>query len=130
MNIGQIAKATGVSQRMIRYYEEIGLMPQPFRRDNGYRDYPEKAVDRLRFVANARDLGFSVEEIGALLDLWDDSTRASREVKAIAREHVNDLSRKIGSLEAMRRTLLDLVESCDGDARADCPILDGLAAKP
>lgn len=105
-------------------------MPQPFRRDNGYRDYPAKAVDRLRFVANARDLGFSVEEIGALLNLWDDSTRASREVKAIAREHVDDLARKVAALDAMRRTLLDLVESCDGDARADCPILDGLAAKP
>ena len=122
--------ATGVSQRMIRYYEEIGLMPQAFRRDNGYRDYPSKAVDRLRFVANARDLGFSVEEIGALLDLWDNSARASSEVKAIAREHVDDLARKVAALEAMRATLLDLVESCDGDARADCPILDGLAAKP
>ncbi len=130
MNIGQVSKATGVSLRMIRHYEGIGLMPPPDRRDNGYRDYPPRSVERLRFIANARDLGFSVGEISALLSLWDDRTRASSEVKAIALEHARDLARKAAALDAMRRTLLELVEGCSGDARPDCPILAGLAAEP
>lgn len=130
MNIGQVSKATGVSLRMIRHYEGIGLMPPPDRRDNGYRDYPSRSVERLRFIANARDLGFSVGEISALLSLWDDRTRASSEVKAIALEHARDLARKAAVLDAMRRTLLELVEGCSGDARPDCPILAGLAAEP
>jgi MerR family copper efflux transcriptional regulator len=130
LNIGQVSKATGVSLRMIRHYESIGLMPLPDRRDNGYRDYPPRSIERLRFIANARDLGFSVDEISALLSLWDDRDRASSEVKAIALEHAKDLARKSAALEAMRRTLLDLVEGCSGDARPDCPILAGLAAKP
>ena len=120
--------ATGVSLRMIRHYEGIGLMPLPDRRDNGYRDYPPGSVERLRFIANARDLGFSVEEISALLSLWDDRTRASSEVKAIALEHAEELARKAAALEAMRHALLELVEGCSGDARPDCPILAGLAA--
>lgn len=128
MNIGQVSNATGVSLRMIRHYEGIGLMPLPDRRDNGYRDYPPRSVERLRFIANARDLGFSVEEISALLSLWDDRTRASSEVKAIALEHAEELARKAAALEAMRHTLLELVEGCSGDARPDCPILAGLAA--
>ncbi|QGN53450.1 Cu(I)-responsive transcriptional regulator [Novosphingobium sp. Gsoil 351] len=127
MNIGETSKATGVSQRMIRHYEGIGLMPQPDRRDNGYRDYPPRSVERLRFIANARDLGFSLEEIAALLSLWDDRDRASSEVKAIALSHADDLARKVTALEAMRRALLDLAEGCSGDARPDCPILAGLA---
>lgn len=127
MNIGQVSKSTGVSQRMIRHYEGIGLMPPPDRRDNGYRDYPPGSIERLRFIANARDLGFSVDEIGALLDLWDDRQRASGEVKAIALEHAEELGRKAAALAAMRRTLLDLVEGCSGDERPDCPILAGLA---
>ncbi|NML94328.1 Cu(I)-responsive transcriptional regulator [Novosphingobium olei] len=127
MNIGQVSKATGVSQRMIRHYEGIGLMPSPDRRDNGYRDYPSRSVERLRFIANARDLGFSVDEIGALLSLWDDRERASSEVKAIALVHAEELARKAAALEAMRGTLLELVAGCSGDARPDCPILAGLA---
>ena len=130
MNIGQVSKATGVSQRMIRHYEGTGLMPPPDRRDNGYRDYPPVAVERLRFIANARDLGFSVEEIAALLCLWDDRDRASSEVKAMALQHADDLARKAAALEAMRRALLDLAQGCSGDARPDCPILAGLAAQP
>lgn len=130
MNIGQVSKTTGVSLRMIRHYEGIGLMPSPDRRDNGYRDYPPRSIERLRFIANARDLGFSVGEISALLSLWDDRGRASSEVKAIAIEHAKDLARKAEALEAMRRTLLDLVEGCRDDARPDCPILAGLAAGP
>lgn len=127
MNIGQVSKATGVSLRMIRHYEGIGLMPSPDRRDNGYRDYPPRSIERLRFIANARDLGFSVEEISALLGLWDDRERASSEVKAIALEHAEELARKAAALEAMRGVLLALVEGCSGDARPDCPILAGLA---
>jgi MerR family transcriptional regulator, copper efflux regulator len=127
VNIGQVSKATGVSLRMIRHYESIGLVPPPDRRDNGYRDYPPRSIERLRFIANARDLGFSVAEISALLGLWDDRERASSEVKAIALGHAEDLARKAAALEAMRRTLLDLVEGCSGDARPDCPILAGLA---
>ena len=127
MNSGQVSKATGVSQRMIRHYEGIGLMPPPERRDNGYRDYSPRSVERLRFIANARDLGFSVNEIAALLGLWDDRERASSEVKAIALGHADDLARKAAALEAMRRTLLDLADGCSGDARPDCPILAGLA---
>lgn len=127
MNIGQVSKATGVSLRMIRYYEGIGVMPPPDRRDNGYRDYPPPSIERLRFIANARDLGFSLDEISALLSLWDDRTRASSVVKAIALDHAKDLARKAEALEAMRRTLLELVEGCSGDARPDCPILAGLA---
>lgn len=130
MNIGQVSKATGVSLRMIRHYEGIGLMPPPDRRDNGYRDYPPRSIERLRFIANARDLGFSVGEISALLSLWDDRGRASSEVKAIAIEHARDLARKAEALEAMRRTLLELVEGCSDDARPDCPILAGLATGP
>lgn len=127
MNIGQVSKSTGVSQRMIRHYEGIGLMPPPDRRDNGYRDYPPRSVERLRFIANARDLGFLVDEISALLGLWDDRERASSEVKAIALGHAEDLGRKAAALEAMQRTLLDLAEGCSGDARPDCPILAGLS---
>lgn len=130
MNIGQVSKATGVSLRMIRHYEGIGLMPLPDRRDNGYRDYPPRSIERLRFIANARDLGFSVDEISALLSLWDDRDRASSEVKSIALGHAKDLARKAAALEAMRRTLLQLVDGCSGDARPDCPILAGLAAEP
>ena len=127
MNIGQASTATGVSQRMIRHYESVGLMPSADRRDNGYRDYPPRSVERLRFIANARDLGFSLEEIAALLGLWDDRTRASSEVKEIALHHAEDLARKAAALEAMRHTLLELVDGCSGDARPDCPILAGLA---
>ena len=127
MNIGQVSKATGVSLRMIRHYEGIGLMPLPDRLDNGYRDYPPPSIERLRFIANARDLGFAVDEISALLGLWDDRDRASSEVKSIALGHARDLARKAAALEAMRRTLLELVEGCSGDARPQCPILAGLA---
>lgn len=127
MNIGQASNATGVSQRMIRHYERNGLMPRPDRRDNGYRDYSPRSIERLRFIANARDLGFSLDEIAALLGLWDDRARASSEVKAIALQHAEDLARKAAALEAMRHTLLELVAGCSGDSRPDCPILAGLA---
>lgn len=127
MNIGQVSDASGVSQRMIRHYEKIGLIPHAPRRDSGYRDYSDADLHRLRFIANARDLGFPIEEIRVLLELWSDRDRSSAEVKALATARADELGRKALALEAMRRTLLDLAERCHGDARPDCPILASLA---
>ncbi|NYT40965.1 Cu(I)-responsive transcriptional regulator [Sphingomonas sp. R-74633] len=127
MNIGQATEASGVSQRMIRHYEKIGLIPHAPRRDSGYRDYSPADVHRLHFIANARDLGFPIEEIRLLLELWTDRDRSSAEVKALATARAEELRRKAAALDAMRRTLVDLAERCHGDARPDCPILDGLA---
>lgn len=126
MNIGAAARASGVSERMIRHYEQIGLIPSPARRDSGYRDYSDADVHRLRFIANARDLGFATEEIVTLLALWSDRARASGEVKALALAHADELGRKARALETMRRTLIDLAQRCHGDDRPDCPILDKL----
>ncbi|PIB92326.1 Cu(I)-responsive transcriptional regulator [Caulobacter sp. FWC2] len=126
MNIGQASAATGVSQRMIRHYEKIGLVPPPPRRESGYREYDQPDVNRLRFIANARDLGFPIEEIRELLSLWGDAGRASAEVKAMALARAHDLHTKAMALEAMRAALLDLAEHCHGDARPDCPILERL----
>jgi MerR family copper efflux transcriptional regulator len=111
MNIGQATKASGVSQRMIRHYEKIGLIPAAARRDSGYRDYSAGDVSRLRFIANARDLGFSIDEIATLLSLWSDTGRASSEVKTLALARADELHRKAEALEAMRRSLLDLAGS-------------------
>jgi Cu(I)-responsive transcriptional regulator len=127
MNIGAASKASGVSQRMIRHYEKIGLIPSAARRDSGYRDYSDADVNRLRFIANARDLGFPIEEIGTLLSLWSDKARASAEVKALAIARADELHRKAEALEAMRRSLLDLAERCHGNDRPECPILEGLS---
>lgn len=127
MNIGQAADASGVSQRMIRHYEKIGLIPAPARRESGYRDYADADVARLRFVAHARDLGFPVEEIRAVLGLWQDRQRSSAEVKALATARADELGRKVEALERMRQTLLDLAAHCHGDDRPDCPIIDRLA---
>lgn len=127
MNIGQASDGSGVSQRMIRHYEKIGLIPHAARRDSGYRDYSPADLHRLRFIANARDLGFPIEEIRVLLDLWNDRSRASAEVKALATARAEELQRKAEALEAMRRTLVDLAERCHGDARPDCPIIETLA---
>ena len=123
MNIGAAAQASGVSERMIRHYEKIGLIPPPARRDSGYRDYDDADVHRLRFIANARDLGFATDEIVTLLALWSDRGRASAEVKVLALAHADELGRKARALETMRRTLLDLARRCQGDERPDCPIL-------
>lgn len=127
MNIGEVSRASGVSQRMIRYYEKIGLIPNPARQDSGYRDYDPGDAHRLRFVANARDLGFPVEEIRALLALWADCNRPSAEVKALATARAEQLGRKAAALRSMRRTLLELAQSCNGDHRPECPILNRLA---
>ncbi|HWW64457.1 MAG TPA: Cu(I)-responsive transcriptional regulator [Sphingomonadaceae bacterium] len=129
MNIGAASRASGVSARMIRHYEAIGLVPAPPRRDSGYRDYGEADIHRLRFIANARDLGFPLEEIAELLDLWSDAGRASGEVKRLALARADALHQKAKALEAMRETLLDLAAHCQGDTRPDCPIIDRLAGE-
>ena len=128
MNIGQASKASGVSQRMIRHYEGIGLIPKAARRQSGYRDYDERDVHTLRFIGRARDLGFPIEEIGKLLALWHDRSRSSAEVKALALSRAEELKRKERDLRAMRRSLEELAKGCEGDNRPDCPIIDQLAA--
>ncbi|MED5545426.1 MAG: Cu(I)-responsive transcriptional regulator [Pseudomonadota bacterium] len=129
MNIGEASARTGVSQRMIRHYEKIGLIPAPARRDSGYRDYAHADIARLRFIANARDLGFAIEEIGELLELWGNDHRASAEVKALALAKAEELGRKAKALSDMRESLLHLAESCAGDARPDCPIIARMAGE-
>ena len=126
MNIGDAASASGVTAKMIRYYESIGLIEPPSRSDAGYRRYTERDLHTLRFVRRARDLGFPLQRIGELLALWRDRSRHSADVKAVALEHVAELERKIGELAAMRDTLQSLAESCSGDDRPDCPILADL----
>ena len=128
MNIGTASKASDVSQRMIRHYEKIGLIPAPPRRDSGYRDYAPADIARLRFIANARDLGFPIEEIGKLLALWQDRGRASADVKALATARAEELKRKEREIHAMRRSLENLARNCHGDDRPDCPILHDLEA--
>ncbi|HLU78691.1 MAG TPA: Cu(I)-responsive transcriptional regulator [Burkholderiaceae bacterium] len=123
MNIGQAAQASGVSAKMIRYYEEIGLIPVAARNGAGYRFYTQSDVHRLSFVRRARDLGFSVKEIAELLSLWSDRSRQSAEVKRIAQAHIDDLEQKIAKLRGMVDTLQTLVECCAGDDRPECPIL-------
>lgn len=129
MNIGAAAQASGVSAKMIRYYESVGLIPAPARSQAGYRRYGTDDVHRLRFVRRARALGFSIEEIRALLGLWQDRDRRSADVQRVARGHIQDLQRRISQLEQMRCTLEHLVAGCAGDARPDCPILAGLAGE-
>ncbi len=126
MNIGQASTASGVSARMIRHYEAIGLIPAAARRDSGYRDYGDAEVHALRFIRRARDMGFSIGEIGQLLALWRDQRRASADVRAMAETRLAELDRRIADLQAMRRTLSTLVASCHGDDRPDCPILEDL----
>lgn len=127
MNIGQASETSGVSQRMIRHYEKIGLIPPPPRRDSGYRDYADADIERLRFIANARDLGFPIERIRDLLSLWSDRSRSSAEVKALALARAAELARKVEALDVMRRTLVELADKCHGDDRPDCPIITRLA---
>jgi MerR family transcriptional regulator, copper efflux regulator len=128
MRSGAAAVASGVSERMIRHYEALGLIPAPARSDSNYRDYGEGDVHRLRFIANARDLGFSTAEIGELLLLWADGRRASAEVKKLALARADALREKARKLDAMRDVLLDLAGRCAGGDRPDCPIIDKLAA--
>ncbi len=129
MNIGEAASASGVSAKMIRHYESIGLIGAARRTDAGYRVYARQDVQVLQFIHRARVLGFSLDQIRELLALWQDKGRASADVRALARAHIEELNRKIAELEAMRRTLERLAASCHGDSRSDCPILDDLAAQ-
>ena len=128
LNIGQAAKASGVTAKMIRHYEAIGLLPAARRTTAGYRVYGDAEVRVLQFIHRGRALGFSLEQIGNLLALWQDRARASADVRRLAREHIGELDRKIAELESMKRTLAALADSCHGDQRSDCPILDDLAA--
>ncbi|HTK35827.1 MAG TPA: Cu(I)-responsive transcriptional regulator [Caulobacteraceae bacterium] len=126
MNIGEAAKASGVSAKMIRYYESVGLIRAADRKQSNYRDFAERDVNELRFLRRARTLGFSVEEIAKLLELWRDRARPSREVKAIALRHVTNLDARIAEMQAMADTLRHLAHACAGDHRPDCPILGDL----
>jgi MerR family copper efflux transcriptional regulator len=126
-NIGEAARRTGVSAKMIRHYEAVGLIPPPARTPAGYRLYGAADLHRLRFVRRARSLGFPMDDVTALLELWRDPRRASRDVKRLAQARVTELERKIAELQAMQRTLRDLAERCRGDARPHCPVLDDLA---
>lgn len=128
MNIGQAAKRTGLSAKMIRYYESIGLLKPASRSDSGYRLYQQQDLHALAFIKRSRDLGFSLEEVAKLLTLWQDRHRASADVKALANEHIADLNRRIDELVSLRDTLSELVAHCQGDDRPDCPILKDLAA--
>lgn len=126
-NIGDAAKASSVSAKMIRHYESIGLLKEARRTGAGYRLYSRQDVQVLQFIHRARVLGFSLDQIGNLLALWQDKSRASADVRALARGHIDELNKKIAELESMRRTLERLAASCHGDARSECPILDDLA---
>ena len=128
MKIGEASAASGISERMIRHYEKIGLVEAAARRDSGYRDYDARDVHTLKFVGRARALGFSIEEIGRLLALWRDRGRASADVKCLALARAAELERKERELNAMRRSLEHLAASCHGDDRPDCPIIEDLEA--
>lgn len=127
MNIGQAAARTGLSTKMIRYYESIGLLKPALRSDSGYRIYQSADLHALTFIKRSRDLGFSLEEVGKLLTLWQDRQRASADVKALANQHIDVLNKRIDELLSLRDTLVELVSSCHGDDRPDCPILKELA---
>jgi len=127
LNIGEAAQASGVSAKMIRHYESIGLLPVAQRTAAGYRLYGEQDVRLLQFIHRGRALGFPLEKIAELLALWQDQGRASADVRRLAEQHIAELERKIEELQAMKRTLETLARSCHGDQRSDCPILDDLA---
>jgi MerR family copper efflux transcriptional regulator len=130
ITISAASRASGVSAKMIRHYESLGLVPGVRRSDSGYRQYDETTVHLLRFIRRARDLGFDTKEIAALLALWRNKRRSSAEVKRIALQHVDALESRIAALQSMQRTLAHLAHCCHGDERPDCPILDDLAAEP
>ncbi|MFP5340648.1 MAG: Cu(I)-responsive transcriptional regulator [Gammaproteobacteria bacterium] len=125
-NIGEAAIRSGVSAKMVRHYESLGLLPTVDRTESGYRQYTEKEVHALRFIKRSRDLGFSMAEITELLKLWQNRRRSSAEVRRIASRHVTELKQRMAKMEEMRRTLEHLIQCCQGDHRPDCPILEEL----
>jgi Cu(I)-responsive transcriptional regulator len=127
MNIGALAKRTGIAAKTIRYYESVGLLPPPPRSEGNYRVYGEHDVATLRFIQRARHLGFSLKEVDDLVTLWRDQRRASADVRALATAHLGEIEHKLVELEAMRTTLRDLITRCHGDKQPDCPIIDELA---
>jgi len=129
MNIGEAASTSGVSAKMIRHYEELGLLPEARRTESGYRQYEQADVHTLRFIRHSRDLGFSLSEISELVSLWQNRRRPSRQVKALAESHIKELEQKAAEILAMKSALEHLVHGCHGDDRPECPILDGLAAE-
>jgi MerR family copper efflux transcriptional regulator len=129
VNIGEAARLSGVSAKMVRHYESLGLLPRVGRTDSGYRQYSQAEVHTLRFIKRSRELGFSMEEIGNLLGLWQNRRRASGNVRKIAQQHADDLGQRIAAMQAMQRTLQHLIHCCHGDDRPDCPILDDLAGE-
>ncbi|NYT60984.1 Cu(I)-responsive transcriptional regulator [Alcaligenaceae bacterium] len=130
MNIGQAASGSGVTTKMIRYYESIGLIGQAMRTESGYRQYSEKDIQALRFVKRSRDLGFSLERIKTLMGLWQDTSRKSVDVKKLARQYIDELNDDILKLQSIRDQLEHLADCCHGDNRPDCPILADLARNP
>jgi len=128
-NVGEAARLSNVSAKMVRHYESLGLLPAIARTDAGYRQYTGKEVHTLRFIRRARDLGFSIAEIAELLKLWQNRRRPSANVKRIASQHIEALEAKMAEMAAMRKTLQHLVDCCSGDERPDCPILDELAGE-
>lgn len=125
MNISEVAIRAGLPPKTIRYYEDIGLI-KPLRDTNGYRTFRDSDMYKLAFLGRARGLGFSIENCRALLALWEDKSRASADVRTIAKDHLNRIEAKIADLTAMRDTLADLVRTCAGDDRPDCPIINSL----
>lgn len=125
-NIGEASSRSGVSAKMVRHYESLGLLPSIERTESGYRLYSEREVHTLRFIKRSRDLGFSMAEISELLKLWQNRRRSSADVRRIASKHVEELNQRMAEMEAMRRTLEHLIHGCRGDHRPDCPILDEL----
>jgi len=126
MNIGQAAKASGVSAKMIRHYESVGLFPEAVRTESGYRQYTDKELGTLRFIRHSRDLGFSIEQIRELLGLWQNRRRPSRQVRSLAEAHIQELDVKLQELQSMKAALEHLVACCRGDERPDCPIIEAL----
>jgi Cu(I)-responsive transcriptional regulator len=127
VNIGSAAQRSGISAKMVRHYESLGLLPRVARTDSGYRQYTEADVHTLQFIKRGRDLGFSMAEIAELVGLWHNRKRASASVKRIAQQHLDELAQRIEAMQAMQRTLASLLHHCHGDERPDCPILDDLA---
>jgi Cu(I)-responsive transcriptional regulator len=129
-NIGEAARRSGVSAKMVRHYEALGLLPAVNRTEAGYRQYSEREVHTLRFIKRSRDLGFSMAEIAQLLKLWQNRRRTSADVRRVASKHVEDLNQRIAEMEQMRQTLQHLIHCCHGDERPDCPILGELEGTP